>query len=242
MMFSPAPDRSPLTRGERWTFAIMLLLVLGFFTADIVTDYSPAKLGGLLVILFWIPLLVTHEAGHALAARLLGWHVGRIVLGFGRTWARLRSGTAVVEVRSVPISGFVMSVPTHLRQPRLRNAIVYFAGPATDLLIAGIIIVIVGPRLLLEPSTHYGMIALQALTIAALADGIMNLIPFSFRENDREIPNDGLGIIMSFRLPDQYFQDQIDAFDEMGPAYFEDPKPEPEKKEEEDWWKRDRRL
>ncbi len=240
-MLHPAPERGPTTRGERWTFAIFLVAILALFTADIVVNYSPAKLGGLFVLLFWIPLLATHEAGHALAAKLLGWHVGRITLGFGRSWKRLHLGAARLDIRSFPITGFVKCVPTHLRQPRLRNALVYFAGPGTDLLVAALVIVVVGPERLLTPSENYGLIALQGLALAGLAQGVMNLIPFSSGSGGMESPSDGLGIILSLTLPDRHFARQIEAFRELGDEYFEDrqsaPEPEPD-----EWWKRDRRL
>lgn len=238
-MLSPAPERGPLTRGERWTFSVFLALILGLFSADLITNYSPAKLGGFLVILFWIPLLATHEAGHALAARLLGWHVGSVVLGFGRTWKRIHLGSTLVEVRSFPLTGFVKCVPTHLRQPRLRNALVYFAGPGTDLLVAASVIVLVGPGRLLTPSLDYGTIALQSLTLAGLAQGAMNLIPFSSGTAGNETASDGLGIIQSMTLPTEHFTEQIEAFRQLGADYFED---HPPVTEPEEWWKRDRRL
>jgi hypothetical protein len=240
-MFDPAPERSPMTRGERWTFAIFLLVILAFFAADIVTDYSPAKLGGVLVLLFWIPLLATHEAGHAIAARLLGWHVGRIVLGFGSTWRRFQLGSARLEIRAFPLTGFVSCVPTHLRQPRLRNALVYFAGPASDLLVAALVILLVGPARLLVPATDLGMIALQALAVAGVTQGILNLIPFSASAGGTEIPNDGLGILLCARRPDSYFAQQIDDFRRLGPAYFED-EPAQLADDPSEWWKKERRL
>lgn len=240
-MFSPAPERTPLSRDERWTFALILVAVLALLVADIVTGYTPAKLGGVFVVLFWLPLLVTHEAGHALVARLLGWHVGRVVLGFGKTWKRLVLGSARIDLRPFPVTGFVSTVPTHLRQPRLRNALIYFAGPGTDFLVAGLVGAIVGYRRLLTPSDEIGMIALQALALAGVAQGIMNLIPFSTTSGGKEIPNDGYGILRSAKLPDSYFAQQIDDFREQGPAYFDD-EPEEPADDATEWWKRGRRL
>lgn len=240
-MITPAPDRVPGTRGERWIFGLFLGAVLVLFAADFAVSYAPAKLGGLFILLFWLPLLVTHEAGHAVAARLLGWHVGRIVLGFGRTWHTFLLGPIRVELRTVPITGFVNCVPTHLRQPRLRNALVYFAGPGADLLVAAAVLLLAGPDRLFARSTDPGVIALQALAVAALAQAILNLIPFSTGTAGHETPNDGLGILLSARLPDSHFARQIDDFRRLGPAYFVDDEtpcdPDPA-----EWWKQDRRL
>jgi len=40
-------------------------------------------------------------------AALLGWYVGRVVIGVGRRLAKFRVGTAVVEIRLLPLEGFV---------------------------------------------------------------------------------------------------------------------------------------
>ena len=58
-------------------FTIMILLA-------IFEEYSAGRLSVILVLLFWIPMLVLHELGHAIAAHLLGWRVKEIVIGFGR--------------------------------------------------------------------------------------------------------------------------------------------------------------
>ena len=70
------------------------------------------QLSALLIVVFWIPLLVLHESGHALMAAALGWHVGQIVIGMGRTVKEFRVGTALVEIRLVPVEGFVVPVQT----------------------------------------------------------------------------------------------------------------------------------
>jgi hypothetical protein len=240
-MPGPSSEQKPLTRGERWTYVLILLAVFGLFGLDIAVGFEPAKLSVLFILLFWIALLVTHEAGHAIAARLLGWHVGRIVLGFGRTWVRIRSYSAEIEIRSFPVTGFVLCVPTHLRQPRLRNALIYFAGPGTDLLIAALVIAIVGYDRILTPSADLGMIALQSLAVASLAQGVLNLIPFPSVSDGEFIVNDGLGIIRSFTLPDSYFAQQIEGFREHGLEIFEE-KPKNDQPDSTEWWKKDRRL
>jgi hypothetical protein len=240
-MFTPAPERGPESRGERWTFALFLVAVLALFTADILTNYAPSKLGGIFVLLFWFPLLATHEFGHALAARLLGWHVGCVVLGFGRTWKCFSLGTVRIEIRSCPITGFVNCVPAHLRQPRLRNALIYFAGPGTDLLVAAAVALLLGFETLLAPTRDVGILALQALALAGAAQGILNLIPCSTSTGGSEIPNDGLGILLSPWRPDSYFAQQIEDVRKAGPASFDD-EPMVIDDDPTEWWKRVRRL
>src|SRR5262245_61612787 len=128
-MYDPAPRRGPLTPGERWIYGILSVVVLGLFIGEVCHNYEPVKLSALLVVAFWIPLLALHEAGHAVVANVLGWYVGQVVIGMGRTVKRFRAGTASVEIRLLPVEGFVKCVPTDLRWPRLKSALIYFAGP-----------------------------------------------------------------------------------------------------------------
>src|SRR6516164_7525896 len=114
-----APDRGSMTPGERWFAGIFLVVVLGLFAAEVITDYQPGKLAALFVVLFWIPLLFLHEAGHAVVAGLLGWHVGRVVIGMGRTVAHFHVGETLVEIRLIPFEGFVQPVPNNLIRPQL---------------------------------------------------------------------------------------------------------------------------
>jgi hypothetical protein len=230
-MYDPAPERGPLTPRELTISALFLAILLGLFTASIFYEYSPIKLSALLVILFWIPLLVVHEAGHAIVAHALGWYVRQVVLGMGRTLARFRIGRARVEVRLLPIEGFVASVPTDLHWPRVKSAAIYFAGPAADLLTAAAVLLIIGPDRLLSPSEEYGLIVWQSLALAAVSQGVLNLIPHSVRTPAREIANDGLGIIRSFLLPESHYADMIgQTYDEQGRCWSSsDPA---------DWWQR----
>jgi hypothetical protein len=232
-MYDPAPQRGPLTPQERWTFAIFFVVVLGLFGAEICYHYQPVKLSALLIVLFWIPLLALHEAGHAVVAYLLGWYVGQLVIGMGRTVGCFRVGTVVVEVRLFPVEGFVKCVPTNLRWPRLKSALIYFAGPGSELLLALAILLVVGPDRLLSQSDDYWLIACQSLAVAGVVQGVLNLIPHSVRTREGEVANDGLGIIRSFLLPESHYADMI------GHTY------NPREREWEsydpaDWWKRGR--
>ena len=43
-MPGPSSEQKPLTRGERWTYVLILLAVFGLFGLDIAVDFEPAKL------------------------------------------------------------------------------------------------------------------------------------------------------------------------------------------------------
>jgi membrane-associated protease RseP (regulator of RpoE activity) len=202
-------SRDPMNRQELWSCIIFVLFLFGLFAAEVYHDYQPVKLGALFIVLFWIPLLAIHELGHALTAAAVGWHVGQVVIGMGRMVQEFKVGSAVVELRVLPIQGFVKNVPTNLHWPRLKNALIYFAGPGADLLVAGLVLVLVGPATLFSRSSEYAVIALQSLAIAAAAQGIINLLPTSIRTPQGDIANDGLGIIRSFFLPESHFAQMI---------------------------------
>ncbi len=229
-MYGSGPTRGPLTRGERWTCAIFAVIFLSLFVAEIVTNYQPAKLSALLIVLFWIPLLALHEASHALVANLLGWYVGQVIIGMGRTVGSFRIGSARVEIRLVPIEGFVRCVPTNLRNLRLKSALIYAAGPGVELLLAGVILAMVGPDRLLSRSNDYWIISLQSLTLAAAMGGVLNLIPQMVVTSTGNVPNDGLGIFLSFFRPESHYA----AMTELPYEEIEELR---DGRDPADWWK-----
>jgi hypothetical protein len=225
------PRRGPSTRSEWLISAVVAIVLLGLLAAEVADNYTPAKLSALLVVLFWVPLLVLHEGGHALAAYLLGWYVGQVVIGMGKTIARFRVGTANVEVRIIPVEGFVGCVPTRIRFPRLESALIYFAGPGVELLLALAILLLVGPERLLSRSEEYWLIICQSLAVAATSQAILNLMPFAVRTSGRPLYSDGLGIILSFIWP-------ISQYEQMIGLKFDDQKEECEEHDPADWRKR----
>lgn len=213
-MYSPVPTRGPVTRFEWWFAGLFLVLILGLFVAEIIHDYSPVKLSALLIVLFWIPLLALHEAGHALAAWLLGWRVIMIVIGMGRTLGSFRIGTALVEVRIAPVEGFVHCLPTNLVLPGLKNSIIFLAGPGVELLLAGIILLVIGHDHLLTLTDDYGIIVWQCLAAAAAVQAVINLIPSATMTQEGEVVSDGLGFIRSLFLSNQVYADMLARLNE----------------------------
>lgn len=185
-------------------FVLFAAAMVGLFGAEIATDYSPVKLTALFCTLFWFPLLVVHELGHAVVARAFGCHVTRVSLGYGRTLWRLDIGSATVDVRAIPIEGFVQFERGSRRIGRLRNALIYFAGPGTELLLAGLLVLAVGPDRVLARTDAVPLLAVQALCTCVAVSVIMNLIPHTANasleavtDGRRPTPNDGLGIVRS---------------------------------------------
>ncbi len=191
-------DKQPATKGEKIFLLIVALAFLFMMSMEIISNYEPKKLGALLFLLFWIPLLFIHEFGHAIMAKLLGWKVQRTVIGFGRVLFNTRLLGAPMQIRTIPLEGFVQIAPTTLKLARIKHALIYFAGPGIELLVFFIIMLMLGGmQQLFSITDDYSRIALQSFAFAALAGAIINLIPLGIITQNGSTPNDGLGIILS---------------------------------------------
>jgi regulator of sigma E protease len=94
-------------------------------------------------------LVVIHELGHFSAAVLLGIHVQRFSLGFGRPLVRIRRGETEYQIALLPIGGYVRilgedpgeMVPREqvhralCYRPLWQRLTVIFAGPVANLLL-----------------------------------------------------------------------------------------------------------
>jgi membrane-associated protease RseP (regulator of RpoE activity) len=201
MLHTPGPQRGPMSSTERWTYGIFLVVMLGLFAGEVATNYQPVKLSVLLFLLFWGPLLALHELGHAAAAAIVGWRVQQIVIGMGRPVGAYRLGSAILEIRLLPLEGFCRSVPQNLVLPGLKHAFIYSAGPGIELLLAAGILLMFGPGQLFSHSDDVRVIAWQSLAAAATVGGVLNLIPHAVQSSNGFIPNDGLGILLSLSRP-----------------------------------------
>jgi hypothetical protein len=147
-----------------------------------------------------------HELGHAFAARLFGWTVSEIVIGFGRELHRFRVGSTRVHVRALPVEGYVVSSPSSgsLSHARSKQAFIYFAGPLTELLVLALLFPILDFRMP-EPDDGVGRVALESLGVAAAAGAICTLFPYRSQGN----PSDGLGVLLSWFASDESFRQRL---------------------------------
>lgn len=201
--YDPAP-RLPVSPGERWIVLGLALGLGGLLVADLAQGFSHNKLSVVFVLAFWGPLLVLHELGHALAARLLGWHVSEIVIGFGRELRRFRVGGTRVRLRAVPIEGYVLLSPRSTRHARSKQAFIYFAGPLTELLVLALLAPVLdfsAPN----PGDGVARIALQSLAVAAGLGALCTLFPYRSHGN----PSDGLGVLASWLSSEQSFRERL---------------------------------
>ncbi len=200
------PPERPAEGWERWFSTIAMALFLGMMGAEIIRDYQPAKLAAVFIPLFWMPLVALHEAGHAVVARLCGWEVERVVVGFGKLLKAFRVRGIDVQLRQVPIEGYVLPYPKDLRSPRLKNTLIYCGGPAAEALPILVAYLALGGDVLLARSESVGIIAVQSLCVSAAIGLVFTLVPHTTTTGGGKSWSDGMGILMSWRLPDSYFR------------------------------------
>lgn len=189
-------QRSPETGGEK---LLVLCLVIGFLALlafEIGHNFEPKRMGAVFFVLAWIPLLVLHEYGHAITARLFGWQINRVELGFGKAITRFRISSVPVIVRAFPLEGFVQCEPANTPYSRIHHALIFFAGPAIELILAALLLLF-ALDLTGEANQSILLIAIKATAYAAIAGAAINLIPFAIDSNEGVSVSDGAGIIAS---------------------------------------------
>ncbi len=199
------PDRGPETPNEWGVMVIIALTFAVLIGLELAKDFTVAKLSVPFFLISWVILLVVHEFGHALAAKFLGWQVDLVCIGTGKVRFRRRIFGMPVEFRSIPISGFAQPRPADLISPQLKQCVIYAAGPGIELLLVAVIAVLVGPDAMLHRSQEVWIVALQSFCVAAIFGAGFNLIPFPHQTRDGVAWSDGLGMIMSWRIPTSEF-------------------------------------
>ena len=199
-------DKKPTTKSETLILYGLSAVFLGLMMLEIFSNYEPRKLAALFFLFWWLPLVFLHELGHALMAKLFGWQIQRTVIGFGRIVYQGQLFGAPLELRFVPIEGFVQFNPVYGRGMRYKHALTYFAGPGIELALAACIIFIMGWDNFFLIEDSYWKLAFQALAYAALAGAIINLIPMGTVTRDGETPNDGMGILVSLFSSEQSYK------------------------------------
>lgn len=201
--------RRPMSPAEARISALVGILFTIMILFSVFEEYSVQRLSVVLVLLFWVPMLVLHELGHAIAARLLGWRVREIVIGFGRDLWQWQSGETRIRVKLAPVEGYVLPAPRSARYIRTKSMLIYAAGPGAELLLLGILLQIFGWDFIFSASGELLQVILQSLAIAILLGAGFNLLPFS---TDGAV-SDGLGIISSPFLSDASIELRLLTFE-----------------------------
>lgn len=195
------PERRPQTKNEWGILVILSFFFVLFLVLELAREFSVAKLSVPFFLLSWVVLLVIHELGHAIVARLAGWRVKLICIGTGKILFRLTIFDMPIEFRAIPLSGFVLPEATDNRFPRLKNFFIYAAGPGIEILCVVLLVAVFGSSALLQRTPDVFLIAVQSFCVAALLGVFMNLLPFAHDTKDGPAASDGLGMILCWRKP-----------------------------------------
>ncbi|MAS92405.1 MAG: hypothetical protein CMO55_04345 [Verrucomicrobiales bacterium] len=205
----PAPENGPKSPNEWGVLIIISFFFFLLICLELFRDFTIYKLSVPFFVASWVILLVIHELGHALAARFLGWGVSLISIGTGRILAKVEIADMPIEFRTIPLSGFVMPEVRDLTAPRLKQFIIYSAGPGIEILLVCLIAVVFGPSTLLQKTPDVGLVALQSFCVAALTGAIINLIPLPHSTSSGTGWSDGLGMLLSWTIPDEVFRQRL---------------------------------
>ena len=216
-----APERTP-QGGERWIVLAFMALFVAALGADLLREFTPVKLSIVFMAAALVPLVAIHEAGHAVVAAGLGWRVCRVVIGIGRPLLRLTVRGVPVEIRSVPLSGYMQPAPTEIRSPRLESFLIYAAGPAAEAVIAVALLMLIPEEQRFSLGQSLPVIAAQSIALLVAVDLFFNLVPLP-AEVDGGI-TDGLGMLLAPLRSDAHFHESMTtpwrnearAFEEAG--------------------------
>src|SRR3954454_22285414 len=101
-------------------------------------------------------LIIVHEGGHFLIARLSGMRVDRFSIGFGPTLLSFKRGETIYQIALIPLGGFVQIAGlnpgeegisaddprAYPNRPVWQRLATIFAGPATNYVFAALLLTV----------------------------------------------------------------------------------------------------
>ncbi|MFZ5861496.1 MAG: M50 family metallopeptidase [Nitrospirota bacterium] len=148
-----------------------------------------------LVYLFMLVMVIPHELGHAIAARIVGFRVFKVVIGYGPILLTRKYLGWQWEFRPLPIGGVTVAASPLPRLYRTREFLLVLAGPLVNVIFA------VAPFWLgqkIGSSNRLGFWEASLLIDLALANIlllVMNLWPRKLPTTTGIIDSDGLALL-----------------------------------------------
>lgn len=141
--------------------------------------------------LWWIALMwgtiAVHEAGHAIAARLMGNTVAEVRIGVGLTLFR----AGPISVGAIGFLGHTHWAPNETTMTSRREACIVLAGPGANLVVAFALLALSLAR---PDSFVVTLIASQIVT------ALLNLVPFQHGAHGQLGPSDGARVLRLLRV------------------------------------------
>ena len=206
------PDQSPKTQplpaispssARLWNAGFLGIVIGGMVTIKLISGYELSNLAILLIPVAWMPLAILHELGHVIMARLCGWKVNSMVVGFGRVLSQFKVHNTKVEIRAIPIEGFVVARPRpgNLKFPNLKLSLIFSAGPGIELLLLFCLYWWLGKDTIHTPDGNIAGVVAQAINLVVIIGVAIDLMPLS----PPGVWSDGQGIFKSWLIPKEWF-------------------------------------
>jgi tetratricopeptide (TPR) repeat protein len=153
------------------------------------------------VQLFLIFAILPHELGHAIAAKLCGLRVFRICIGTGKKWLSMRILGFETHFLTIPMGGLTQAAHLDFQWFRLKRLTYVLAGPAINLVMAGIVLLFVPLRELFSwRSFQYSVPVGQLFFLTNLVVVIENPFPHNLKTSVGKVPSDGKAIWLTLFL------------------------------------------
>lgn len=133
-------------------------------------------LNTLLFLLSLFPLVIIHESGHAFVAKVFGFRIFSVTVGYGKRLFEIKPFGITMRFNLYPLSGQTVAIPHNDKGFRLKYWLYIFGGPATHLAF----ILILGPIFITKASVANFLsrpLLLEPFLLANLFLLVMNLIP-----------------------------------------------------------------
>ena len=199
--------RSYTARNTAYAFLFLAILAVGIAIAAVAPDghNSWMLLNGALVGVMAVLMIVPHELGHLIAAKLCGMTVHSVEIGCGRTLFTPRILGVPWHFRAVPSGGLVLLESAAPYAP-FRHIATVLAGPAVNVL-AIVVVVLLRPESLVEgEASGNGLLIGYDLMLANGISLVANLWPRRYSSLRGRIANDGMrvaAIIRSLSDPEE---------------------------------------
>jgi tetratricopeptide (TPR) repeat protein len=145
--------------------------------------------------IFLVVTILPHELGHAFAARLLGFRVFKIVIGFGKTILTKKLFGFETEFRPLPLGGVTIAVHRDKNWFRLKQFAYIFSGPLVNLLLClSIWLFFSSIDFWRFSNLMHGLALEQVFFYANVYVLIANLWPREILTSAGKIPSDGLSL------------------------------------------------
>jgi tetratricopeptide (TPR) repeat protein len=177
------------------------LIGIAFVGGLIIHYFDPSNFLAALLInvvllyIFMLTTVVPHELGHAIAGRLLGYKVFRVIIGYGKVLFKRRFLGWEWEFRPFPIGGVTVIAIRSSRFYRLRRFVMLLAGPLVNVIFIVLLFWILPKGGSLSSYSLQGVApALDFFLANAVLLGL-NLWPYKITTAAGVTENDGLALI-----------------------------------------------